>query len=112
MVSATRTQELAAAVPCPRGCCADARLRGHHDRLLAAETDVDALVDLFELAVTWGELDYSRAGVIPPEQWIDFAERHHWQDSERARRIFGLATDIVLRSEARNVWAPPASVGQ
>lgn len=86
----------------PRSDCPHCRLtpslRRHHDRLLAVETDADELLDLLELAVTWGELDYSRATVLPPEQWPDFAARHPWQDRDRVERIFSLAVDVALCS--------------
>lgn len=91
---------------CPVGgvrCCADPGRHPHHDRLLAVETDTDELLELVELAVTWSELDYSHATLIPPSQWIDFAARHQWRDPERAMRIFSLATDIALRSRPEGV---------
>ena len=91
---------VAGSVPRPGRCCADSGRHPHHDRLLAVETDLNELLELLELAVTWGELDYSGASVIPPGQWIDFAARHHWREPERAMRIFSLATDIALRSRA------------
>lgn len=87
-------------VPCAGHCCADSGGHPHHDRLLAVETDINELLELIELAVTWGELDYSGAPVIPPERWIDFAARHHWRDPHRVMRIFSLATDIALHSHA------------
>lgn len=81
-----------------RGGCVDAALAEHHDRLLAVETDGDELLELFELAVTWGELDYSHEPLVPPQQWLDFARRHPWRDPERMLRVFSLATDIASRS--------------
>lgn len=62
------------------------------------ETDGEELLELFELAVTWGELDYSREPLVPPQQWLDFARRHHWRDPEHMLRVFSLATDIASRS--------------
>lgn len=82
----------------PCGCRPSRRRGAHHDRLLAVESDPDALVDLFELAVTWGELDYSEADVLPPESWIDFAVEHRWRRPDRMARVFALATDIALRA--------------
>jgi hypothetical protein len=76
-------------------------LRRHHDRLLTVESDVDELLELVELAVTWGELDYSGAGVVPPGQWLEFAACHEWRDPDRAARIFSVATDIALRGGRR-----------
>jgi hypothetical protein len=90
---------------CHGHCWPDPARQAHHDDLLCVETDPDALLDLFETAVTWAELEYDTATTIPPAQWLDFAERHRWQDTERVMRIFGLATDIAMRP-AR--LAPPA----
>jgi hypothetical protein len=79
-------------------CRSDAARQLHHNELLRVETAPDALVGLFEMAVTWTELEYSAETTIPPHEWLDFAERHRWQDLERIRRIFGLATDIAMRA--------------
>ncbi|HWN28618.1 MAG TPA: hypothetical protein VNP37_16750 [Actinomycetospora sp.] len=92
----------------PGGCRPDRRLRVHHDRLLRVEDDPDELVDLLELAVTWGELDWSEAGVVPPEAWIDFAAGHRWRDPERVLRLFSLAADIALRGPHRLPAPGPA----
>jgi hypothetical protein len=78
----------------------------HHDRLLTVEFDIGELLELIELAVTWSELDYSGAGVVPPEQWLDFAACHEWHDPDRAARIFSVATDIALRSDRRELAYP------
>jgi hypothetical protein len=83
---------------CHGQCRPDPDRQAHHNLLLRVETDPDALVELFETAVTWAELEYSPETTIPPHQWLDFAERHRWQDPERVQRIFGLATDIALRA--------------
>lgn len=80
--------------------CADRRWRAHHDRLLRVETDQAELVELLELAVTWGELDYSGVAVVPPERWSDFALAHDWQNPERVERLFDLSADIALRPAA------------
>lgn len=77
--------------------CADRRWRSHHDRLLHVETDTDELLELLELAVTWTELDYSAAAVLPPEHWSEFAHAHDWRNPDRMERLFGLAADIALR---------------
>ncbi|MGH8961965.1 MAG: hypothetical protein ACRDWT_12395, partial [Jatrophihabitantaceae bacterium] len=57
---------------CPKACADYRSANAHHDRLLAVEHDLDALVDLFDLAVTWGELDYSGQRLIGPVRWPDF----------------------------------------
>ena len=78
-------------------CRPDRRTRDHHDRLLRVEDDPDEVLELMELAVTWGELDYTEVDVVPPEAWIDFATGHRWQNPERVLRLFSLATDVALR---------------
>jgi hypothetical protein len=87
----------------PAGCdCRGSRGRSeHHDRLLAVESDPDAVLELFELAVTWSELDYSDADVLPPESWLDFAEEHGWSRPDRVLRLFALATDVAMRGARR-----------
>ena len=78
----------------------------HHDQLLRAPTDVAMALELFELATTWGELDYSAEPVIPPGDWPAFVAWHDWPDREVAERLFGVAVDVararaaVPRSEA------------
>lgn len=80
-----------------RDACPGGPGRAHHDRLLSVDTDPAVLLELMELAVTWHELDYSGAAVVPPEQWERFAERHVWEWPERADSAFTLALDIVRR---------------
>jgi hypothetical protein len=72
----------------------------HHDRLLQAETNLGVAVELFELAVTWSELDYSQERVIPPAEWLDFVGQHPWQDAELVLRLFGVAVDVALRKQS------------
>lgn len=83
--------------------CADRQWRAHHDRLLLVENDLDELLELLELAVTWTELDYSGAAVVPPERWAEFAMAHAWDDPDRMERLFGLAADVALRSGRESV---------
>ena len=97
-----------ARLACHGGCRPDAARRAHHDRLLAVETDPDALLELFDLAVTWHELEYDAGAMIAPARWLAFAERHRWQDPARMERIFGLATDIAARAAPT---APAAPLG-
>lgn len=85
---------------CTDGCTVDPARRAHHDRLLAVEHDADEVLELMELAVTWGELEYSGQPLVGPEQWVGFAATHLWVDAERAERIFSLAADIAARSTA------------
>jgi hypothetical protein len=95
------TGERVTALSCCADCRVDPALRRHHDRLLAVESDVDELLELIELAVTWGELNYCGASVVPPGQWLEFAACHEWRDPDRAARIFSVATDIALRTGRR-----------
>jgi hypothetical protein len=83
---------------CPAGCAFGAR--AHHDRLLTVEWDADVLLDLVELAVTWGELESAGEDVIPPSQWGDFVAQHEWRDLPRVTRVFALAADVALHSVA------------
>ncbi len=70
----------------------------HHDQLLRIASDGDAFFELMELAVTWGELDYSEMPVIPPNRWLEFVDSHMWADGEKAERMLALATDVALGS--------------
>ncbi len=94
-----RTGEPVRTLPCRAACRVDPTLRRHHDRLLTVESDIDALLELVELAVTWGELDYSGVAVVPPGQWLEFAACHEWRNPDRAERIFSVVTDIALRAD-------------
>lgn len=94
-----------------RGACPAGPSRAHHDRLLAVDTDHDALLELVELAVTWHELDYSGASVVAPPQWETFAQRHRWTHPDRAEQAFLLANDIVRRGAARASGAGPTMLG-
>jgi hypothetical protein len=84
-------------VACPAECRRDPARVAHHDRLLRIETDPNAIVELFEIAVTWAELEYPVNEMIAPSSWPAFAEKHRWQDPERALRILALASDVALR---------------
>jgi uncharacterized protein (DUF849 family) len=87
-------------VSCLDSCATHTSAKAHHDRLLTVERDVNALIELFDLAVTWGELDYSKQHLVEPRCWSDFVATHRWQDAERAEQIFQLAIDVALRSGA------------
>lgn len=82
-------------VRCLGSCGFDGPLAAHHDRLLEVDRDPGALLDLIELAVTWGELDYSTVDVIGPAHWLEFGARHVWRDPRAAMRAFELADDIA-----------------
>jgi len=83
---------------CLRKCGFTSATKAHHDRLARIDQDLEEVLDLMELAVTWGELDYSRESVIGPDHWLDFAQTHTWQNPERAERVLSLATDVAMGS--------------
>jgi hypothetical protein len=86
-----------AAARCRRGCPFRGATRDHHDRLLQVDWDHARLMELMELAVTWGELEYGEA-VIPPDRWMDFVGVHRWHDADQAERILLMASDVALRA--------------
>ncbi len=83
---------------CSRSCQFRGRTKAHHDRLLRVDRDSGEVLNLIELAVTWGELEYADRGVIPPSRWLEFAQAHRWQDADQAERILALATDVAMGS--------------
>jgi hypothetical protein len=83
---------------CSGRCGFRSTTRVHHDRLLSIEHNPDEVLELMELAVTWGELDYSGQRLVPPQRWLEFADAHDWHDHDRASRVFSLAYDIALHS--------------
>jgi len=97
----------------PKSCAGKCGFTGvtksHHDRLVRIEHDVEEVLDLMELAVTWGELDYSGESLIAPTRWLEFARRHRWQDMDRAERVLSLATDVAMGSMRVNRAAGPAT---
>ena len=95
--SSPRRTPLAAA-RCLGSCVFREQAPWHHDQLLAASDSVEHAADLLDLAVTWGELDYSGEQLIDPGQWLRFLAAHRWPDHDLAARIFGLAEDVALRS--------------
>ena len=84
---------------CSARCSFDTAAEWHHARLRTLETDQDALLEFFELAITWHELDYCSTSLIPPDKWLAFVASHRWADPARVERIFSLATDIVMTAE-------------
>jgi hypothetical protein len=97
-VSRSHQPDRLARLACHGQCRPDPARQAHHDRLLRVECDLDAMVDLFETAATWAELEYSTEETIAPHEWLEFVQRHRWHDPERMLWIFGLATDIALRA--------------
>ena len=93
---------------CHGQCRPDPERRAHHDRLLQVESVPDAMVELFEMAATWAEPAHPPQTTIPPDEWLDFAQRHHWHDADRMLWIFGLATDMALRAAPAAGRAPAA----
>lgn len=109
MTSAHATvHELKAHARCSRNCRFNGPTKTHHDRLLKIEQDSTEVIDLFELAVTWGELDYSDQMIIPPSAWLDFVQSHQWADRDQAERIVSLATDVAMGSMRVNRLSSPS----
>jgi beta-xylosidase len=77
----------------------------HHDQLVQAASDLRAALDLFELALTWNELDYSEEELIPPADWLEFSAEHVWPDAELAHRLFSAAVDVVRHGARSDVHA-------
>jgi hypothetical protein len=88
---------------CLNSCAFYGSAKDHHDRLLTVDHDLDALIELFELAVTWGELDYSGQRLVEPARWSAFMSAHRWQSRIRAQQIFELAGDVALRAGRMNL---------
>ncbi|MDN5861071.1 MAG: hypothetical protein L0H84_20905 [Pseudonocardia sp.] len=84
-----------------RDACPVGPSRRHHDRLLTVDTDVDAALELMELALTWHELEYPREAMVGPAEWETFAGRHLWAYPERAEQAFLLALDIAAARAPR-----------
>lgn len=85
---------------CDDACTAAVMHPEHHDRLLRVDVDQEVQLELFELAVTWHELDYSDSPVLGPSDWLRFAAAHRWTSPSRAERVFSLAVDIAGRRAA------------
>jgi hypothetical protein len=83
---------------CPSPCPFTGIAAAHHDQLLKVDQDIDQAMALFELAVTWGELEYSQASLIGPSQWSGFVAMHRWPDQGRAEELFSLAVDAASHS--------------
>ncbi len=73
---------------------------------MRAGVDLDTVVDLVELAVTWDELDYGDADLIPPYDWLEFWSDHPWPDPDVARRLFSAAVDIARTTRASDSARP------
>jgi hypothetical protein len=84
-----------------RGACPIGPDRDHHDRLLSIDTDMDVVLELMDLAVTWHELEHPRALLVGPEEWETFAQRHLWAHPDRAEQAFMLAVDIAAKGAAK-----------
>lgn len=81
----------------------------HHDQLLRVADTLENVVELLDLAVTWGELDYSEEHLISPSDWSAFLASHDWPDRALASRVFGLAGDIAARARATSSRESAAS---
>lgn len=83
---------------CLMPCSFTGSAAAHHDQLLMVDQDMDQALALMELAVTWGELDYSAAALIGPSEWREFVATHRWVHRDRAEMLFSLAIDAVAHS--------------
>ena len=73
---------------------------GHHHRLVSLEAQpLTSLVELIEMAATWGEIEYGETEpVIPPSEWIEFAEAHVWSDGDRVFDAFVALASLPPRA--------------
>lgn len=80
------------------GCRFRARCPDHHDRLLHLEDDgIYGATELFELALTWDELDYSTRPLVGPDDWLAFVAAHRWHDPKAVEELVAVAVDCVRR---------------
>lgn len=86
------------------GCRFEQSAPDHHHRLLALEREpMSSLVELIEMAATWGEIEYGEAEpVIAPSEWIEFAETHAWSD---ASQVYDALVALASLAPARPVLA-------
>jgi len=72
-------------IPSRCGCRFEQAAPEHHRRLVSLEAEpMAALVELIEMAATWGEIEYGELEpVIGPGDWIEFAQSHAWADDDR-----------------------------
>ena len=82
------------------GCRFEQTAPAHHRRLVSLEAQpMMSLVELIEMAATWGEIEYGEAEpVIPPSEWIDFAEAHAWADGDRVFDALVALSSLVPRA--------------
>ncbi len=91
------------------GCRFERTAPAHHHRLISLETaPMSSLVELIEIAATWGEIEYGETDpVIPPSEWIAFAETHAWDDSSRVLDAFIALASLVPRFPSRLATVTP-----
>jgi hypothetical protein len=90
------------------GCRFEQHAPAHHRRLVALEQEpMTALVELIEMAATWHEIEYGESEpVIPPDEWIAFAEDHAWMDGARVFDALVALASVARPSRSRQ----PAAV--
>lgn len=65
-----------------------------------------ALVELIEMAATWDEIEYGETEpVIPPTEWIAFAEDHAWMDGDRVFDALVALASVAFPSRSRRLAA-------
>ncbi|GAB3201192.1 hypothetical protein GCM10027062_22660 [Nocardioides hungaricus] len=84
------------------GCRFEQSAPAHHRRLVALEHEpMTSLVELIEMAATWGELEFGESEpVIAPADWIQFAQEHAWSDADRVFDALVALSSIALSSVA------------
>jgi len=84
------------------GCRFEQTAPDHHRRLVSIEAEpMTSLVELIEMAATWGEIEYGEMEpVIPPSEWIDFAEEHAWTDGNRVFDALVALSSLAFPSRA------------
>ncbi|WUJ70292.1 hypothetical protein OG809_34995 [Kribbella soli] len=90
------------------GCRFERHAPEHHRRLVSLEAQpMVSLVELIEMAATWGEIEYGETEpVIPPSEWIDFAEAHAWTDGDRVFDALVALASLVPRARTNDRTAP------
>jgi hypothetical protein len=94
------------------GCRFEQSAPDHHRRLVALEREpMSSLVELIEMAATWGEVEYGETEpVIAPREWIEFAETHAWSDTTRVYdALVALASLAPARSPLATVTRLPVA---
>jgi hypothetical protein len=87
------------------GCRYEQHAPAHHRRLVSLEQEpMTALVELIEMAATWDEIEYGETEpVIPPNEWIAFAEDHAWMDGDRVFDALVALASVAFPARSRRL---------